>query len=77
MFDLADGLEGLLRGSARVGVPVFGECEQGVADLRHWYTESCADVTAVLVPVAGGSGGNHLSRFQESFSGFQVVPPLR
>jgi hypothetical protein len=76
VFDLADGLQGLLCGSARVGVPLFDECEQGVADLRHRYTETQADDAAVLVPVAGGSGRDYPGRFQERFSGWQVVQPL-
>jgi hypothetical protein len=74
VFDLADGLQGLLCGSARVGVPLFDE--QGVADLRHRYTETQADGAAVLVPVAGGSGGDYSSRFRESLAGWQVGQPL-
>jgi hypothetical protein len=31
---------GVLRGSARVAVRVFDECEQGVLDLRHRNTET-------------------------------------
>jgi hypothetical protein len=35
-------------------------------------TETQADGAAVLVPVAGGSGGDHPSRFQESLGGWPV-----
>jgi hypothetical protein len=76
VFGLADCLQGLLRGSARVGIPLFDEWEQGVADLRHENTQSCADGVAVVFPVAGGSGGDHPSRFQERFSGWKVDKPL-
>jgi hypothetical protein len=72
VFDLADGLQGLFRGSARVGVPVSDECEQGVVNLRHRNTETQADGAAAVFPVAGGSGGDHPGRFQESLSGWQV-----
>jgi hypothetical protein len=72
VFDLADGLQGLLRGSARVGVPLFDECEQGLTDLRYRNTEPKADGAAAMFPVAAGLGGDHPSRFQESFSGWQV-----
>jgi len=76
VFDLADGLQGLLRGSARVGVPVLDECEQGVVDLRHRNTEMKADGAAAVFPVAGGPGGDHPGRFPECFSGWQIGQPL-
>jgi hypothetical protein len=76
VFDLVDVLQGLLRGAARVGVPVFDECEQGVVNLRHWNTKAKADGAAVLLPVAGGPGGDHPGRFQECFSGWQVSQPF-
>jgi hypothetical protein len=41
----------LLRGSARVGVPVFDECEQREVDLRHRDTEMEADGAAAVFPV--------------------------
>jgi hypothetical protein len=65
-----------LGSSARVGVPVFDECEQGVADLRHRHIQSCADDAAVLIPVAGGSGGDDPGRFEESLRGWQIVQSL-
>lgn len=72
MFDLATGLEGLLRGSAGVGVPVFNERAQGVAYLRHRHAKTQADGAAALRPVAAGPGGNHPSGFLECFRGSQV-----
>jgi hypothetical protein len=66
----------LLRGAARVGAPVFDECEQGVADVGHRNIQSCADDAAVLIPVAGGSGGDDPGRFEESLSGWQIVQSL-
>ena len=65
-----------MRGLAWVGVPVFDECEQGVPDLGHRYIETKSDGAAVLVPVAGGSGGDDPDCFEERLSGWQVVPPL-
>ena len=75
-LNVADGLERLLCGSPRVGIPFFNECEQAAANLRYRHTELCADGAAALLPVAGWSGGDYPGCFEDSISGWQVGYPL-
>jgi hypothetical protein len=75
-FDLADGLQWLLCGPPRVGIPLLDECEQALANLRYRHTEPCTDGAAVRVPVAGWSGGDHPGCFEQGLSGWQVGQPL-
>ena len=58
-LNIADGLERLLCGSPRVGIPFLNVCEQPVANLRYRHTELCADGAAALLPVVGWSGGDY------------------
>ena len=58
-LDIADGLERLLCGPPRVGIPFFDECEQAAANMSYRHSELCADGAAALLPVTGWSGGHH------------------
>ena len=71
-LNIADGLERLLCGSPRVGIPFFNVCEQPVANLRYRHTELCADGATALLPVVGWSGGDNPGCFEHSVSGWQV-----
>jgi hypothetical protein len=73
---IANGLQWLLCGSPRVGIPLFNECEQAAANLRYRHTELCADGAAALLPVVGWSGGDYPGCFEHSISGWQVGHPL-
>ena len=75
-LNIADGLQRLLRGSTRVGIPLLDEFQQALANLRYRHTEPCTDGAAVLVPVAGWSGGDHPGCFEQNLSGWQVGKPL-
>jgi hypothetical protein len=75
-FNIADGLQGLLCGSARVGIPFFDECEQAAANLRCRHAELSADGAAALLPVVGWSGGDYPGCFAHSIRGWQVGHPL-
>ena len=75
-LNIADGLERLLCGSPRVGIPFFDEREQAVANLRCRHTELCADGAAALLPVVGWSGGDYPGCFEHSIRGWQVGHPL-
>jgi hypothetical protein len=66
----------LLCGLPWVGIPLVDECEQAVANLSYRHTESYADGAAVLVPVAGWSGGDNSGCFEQSLSWWQVFHPL-
>lgn len=74
-LNIADGLERLLCGSPRVGIPFFNVCEQAVANLRYGHTELCADGAAALLPVVGWSGGDNPGCFQQSLRRCQVLHP--
>ena len=75
-FNFADGLERLLCGSPRVGIPLVDECEQAAADLRCRHIELCADGAAAWLPVVGGSGGDYPGCFEHSIGGWQVGDPF-
>jgi hypothetical protein len=75
-LNIADGLERLLCGPPRIGIPLFDECQQAAANLRYRHTELCADGAAALLPVVGWSGGDYPGCFEHSISGRQVGQPL-
>jgi hypothetical protein len=72
-FDLVDGLQGFLRGSSGVAVPLLHVGEQGLPHRVKRHLEAGADGVAALIPVRRGAGGEDARRLCWACSGGRLV----
>jgi hypothetical protein len=75
-LDLADALQGFLRGPPGVEVPLLHMGEQGPPNRRQRKVQAGADRAAALIPTLRGAGRDDPRRLEPGLIGWQAGEPF-